>query len=159
MSLKQSGDSLGNMRRLFLIALLLPLAGGLIVFLLYASERIPLAAAPVSVDRYLQPVLIVVYALAYYFGYRVNFKSRIAGLRRSRESAAQKLELFHRAIVPLWMLLGLLGLLGSVVFILTLNLAYLLLALFTLFFLLLLAPAPGRVSILLGEPEQEIRKL
>jgi len=156
----KAGDVLKKMRRVHQLALLLSLLSGVILFFLFWSGRSPLLRANLpAADRVLQIVLMGIYALVYLFAYRGKFQKRITGMRRSTLPAVEKLTVFRKAILPLWICLALLCLLCWLAFAGTLNLAYVLLGLFTLFFLWLLAPAPGRVSIILGETEQTIKAL
>lgn len=156
----KAGAVLKNMRRIHQRTLLLCLLCGVIVFFVFGSGRIALLGKDLgAADRILQCVLIGIYAAVYFFVYRVKFRKRITGLRRSTMAADEKLAVFRKAVLPLWICLALLCLFCWLAFALTLNLAYVLLGFFTLFFLWLLAPAPGRVSVILGETEQIIRAL
>ena len=156
----KAGDVLKKMRRIHQLALLLSLLSGVILFFLFWSGRSPMLRANLpAADRFLQIVLIGIYALVYLFVYRVKFQKRITGIRRGSLPAVEKLAVFRKAMLTLWICLVLLSQLCWLAFAGTLNLAYVLLGLFTLFFLWLLAPAPGRVSIILGETEQTIKAL
>lgn len=156
----KAGAVLKNMRRIHQRSMLLSLLCGVTVFFLFSSARTPLLLVDLrAADRILQGVLIGIYMAVYFFVYRVKFQKRMTGLRRSSMAAAEKLAVFRKAVLPLWICLALLCLLCGLAFALTLNLAYVLLGLFTLFFLWLLAPEPGRLSVILGETEETIKIL
>jgi len=148
------------LRRIHRLALLFSLLSGSILFFLFRFRKIPFLHEELhAADRTIQILLVGLYALVYLFAYRLHFNKRVSGLRRSTMPAVEKLEVFRRAIVPLWICLALLCLFCWLAFAATLNLAYVLLGLTTLFFIWLLVPAPARVSIILGETEQTLKEL
>lgn len=148
------------LRRTHRLALLFSLLSGSILFFLFRVRKIPLLHEELhAADRAIQILLVGLYALVYLFAYRLHFNKRLSGLRRSTMPAVEKLEVFRKAIVPLWICLSLLCLFCWLAFAGTLNLAYVLLGLTTLFFIWLMAPAPGRVAVILGETEQTLKAL
>jgi hypothetical protein len=156
----KGGEVLKNLRRTHRFALLFSLLSGSVLFFIFRFRQTPFLHEELhEADRILQFVLVGLYALAYLIVYRLHFNKRISGLRRSTMAAVEKLEVFRKAIVPLWICLSLLCLFCWLAFAGTLNLAYVLLGLTTLFFIWLLVPAPARVSIILGETEQTLKEL